>query len=96
MNFRVRLTSSSHHPQRQNKGLTMTDLVLHTVLHGQENYHLFRLKFLIKRLAEMKSRGTEYFKINIECILYIYCIRSVTYVSKHVSQVKKKFQVSHG
>ena len=45
--------------------LTMTDLVLHTVLHGQENYHLFRFKFLIKRFTEMKSRGAEYFKINI-------------------------------
>ena len=26
----------------------MTDLVLHAVLHDQKNYHLFRLKVLIK------------------------------------------------
>ena len=36
-----------------------------------KNYYLFRFKFLIKLLAEMKSRGTEYFKVNVECILYI-------------------------
>ena len=58
----------------------MTDLVLHTVLHDQKNYHLFRLKVLIKLFAKMKSRGAEYFEINIECMLYIMyvidCIRT--------------------
>ena len=49
----------------------MTDLVLHTVLHGQKKYHSFRLKFLIKRIAEMQNRGTEYFGINIECALHM-------------------------
>ena len=52
----------------------MTDLVLHTVLHGQKNYHFFRLTLLIKRMAEMQSRDTEYFGINIECVLYMMCM----------------------
>ena len=49
----------------------MTDLVLHAVLHDQKNYYLFRFKILIKLFAKMKSRGAEYFEINIECMLYI-------------------------
>ena len=49
----------------------MTDLVLHTVLHGQKIFHSFRLKFLIKRIAEMQISGTGYFGINIECVLYM-------------------------
>ena len=57
----------------------MTDLVLHAVLHDQKNYHLFRLKILIKLFVKMKSRGAEYFEINIACMLYIMyaidCIR---------------------
>ena len=51
--------------------LNMIDLVLHAVLHDQKNYHLFRLKILIKLFAKMKSRGAEYFEINIEYMLYI-------------------------
>ena len=39
-----------------------------------KNYPFFRLKFLIKRMAEMQSRGTEYFGINIECVLYMMCM----------------------
>ena len=58
----------------------MTDLVLHTVLHDQKKYHLFRFNILIKLFAEMESRGDEYLEINIECILYIMyavdCIRT--------------------
>ena len=74
----------------------MTDLVLHTVLHDQENYHLFRLKFLIKRFTEMKSRGAEYFKINIECTLYI--MYTVGYIRAKACQssLKNFSQVSHG
>ena len=49
----------------------MTDPVLHAVLHDQKNYHLFRLKISIKLFAKMKSRGAEYFEINIEYMLYI-------------------------
>ena len=52
----------------------MTDLVLHAVLHDQKNYHLFRLKILIKLFVKMKSRGAEYFEIHIECMLYIMCV----------------------
>ena len=48
----------------------MIDLVLHAVLHEQKNYHLFRFKILIKPFAKMKSRGAEYFEINIEYIMY--------------------------
>ena len=60
--------------------LTMTDLLLlHAVLHDQKNYYLFRFKILIKLFAEMKSRGAEYFEINIECMLYIVCGRLHTY-----------------
>ena len=52
--------------------VTMTNLVLHT--HGAtwtKNYHSFRLKCLIQQIAEMQSRGTAYFGINIECVLYM-------------------------
>ena len=51
--------------------ITTTDLVLHTVLHRQKSYHSFRLKFLIKRIAELQNRGTEYFGLNIKCVLYM-------------------------
>ena len=51
--------------------LTMTDLVLHAVLHENKNYHFLNIYFLIKRSSEMKSMGTKYYEINIQ---YIYCI----------------------
>ena len=51
--------------------LTADLLVLHAVLHDQKNYHLFRLEILIKLFAKMKSRGVEYFEINIEYMLYV-------------------------
>ena len=51
--------------------LSMIDLVIHAVLRNQNKYHLFRLKLLIKRFAEMKSRGSEYFEINIIYNIYI-------------------------
>ena len=34
-------------------------------------YGIFRFKILIKLFAEMKSRGAEYFEINIKFMLYI-------------------------
>ena len=50
----------------------MTDLVLPAYgATWAKNYHSFRLKFLIKRIAEIHNRGTEYFGINIECVLYM-------------------------
>ena len=45
----------------------MTDLVLH----AKKNYHILRIKFVIKWLAELKNRGSEYYGINIEGILYM-------------------------
>ena len=40
-------------------------------------------QILIKRFVGMKSRDTDYFKINIECILYV--MHTVGYiVSKHI------------
>ena len=51
----------------------MTD---HAVLHDQKNYHLFRFKILMKLFAKRKSRGAEYFEINIE---YNVCGRLHTY-----------------
>ena len=62
----------------------------------QENYHLFRLKFFIKRFAEMKSRGAEYFEINIECVLYIMYTVGYIRVKACQSSLKKFSQVSHG
>ena len=66
------------------------------MIHDQENYNLYRLKFLIKRLAEMKSRGTEYFKINIECALYIMYTVGYIRVKACQSNLKNFSQVSHG
>ena len=50
----------------------MTDLVLHALLHDQEP--IIRLDSNIKRLAEMKSRGTEYFEINEHKLYIMYTV----------------------